>query len=236
MCRAPFLFFLFALIISCGQPVREEAQVEKTTKPRKAITSPFKPGVVIPVELLRSKKSPYEELVRRSGDSVFYCSYKGKVEWSDTLRKTRFGIFDLDAEFLVDKVYLANLPGGKYFIVWQETDHEGVKSYAAVYKAGGAKAEWKQRFDVPNPGQPAVDGNYAYITTRGMAGKISLDNGKFAWIHDSLYSPLKHYYQKFEPVKVFPDKVVFVDYPVAGRRSVRDTLTVDPETGERIKK
>lgn len=227
-----FLLFLF----SCGSP-KEEAPVTRhdTVKPIVRPKDPVKAGVVMAVALVKGTQTPYDDEVGRLGDSLVICSYKGRVDITDTLRKYRRRLFDIKAEFMVDKIYISPLGQGKYFAHWQETDHEGVKCYSAVFDQRNPKPEWKVRYTVPNPGQPAIDSGYAYVTTLGMAGKIRLADGTFAWKHDSLFSTATLSYQKFEPAKVYNDRVIFVDYPVPGRRERRDTLKVEPRTGARLR-
>ncbi|MBI3509876.1 MAG: hypothetical protein HY064_04375 [Bacteroidetes bacterium] len=218
---------------ACGnRPVVIDKNI--SVAPKNAVAD-LKPGVVKGVELNKDERSAYDDFTGLIGGNRFYSSYKGKVECSDTVSSRRKFLFDLKAEFLVDKIFIIPLSSGKYFVNWQETDHEGVKTYFAAFPEGATKPEWESVFKVPNPGQPVLDGNAIYVSSLGMVGKLNSDNGNFFWRHDSLYDQLHYAYQKFEPALVHEHAIHFVDFPIEGRREIRDTLKCDPETGKFIR-
>lgn len=231
-----FSFFIAVFSFSCTGS-GDGNETDEDTLPIITKVKPLqsKPGVVYPILLKKSQRTPYEDASLILGDTVFYCSYKGKIEWSDTIKRERHFIYDIRAEFMVDRLYISPLGGEKYFINWQETDHNGVRSYAAVVETGAAKPVWKQQFTAPNPGMSAIDSGSVYTTALGVVAKINLADGAIAWKYDSLYSTVTLSYQKFQPVIVREKEIIFIDYPVNGRRPKCDTLVVDAETGLRLK-
>jgi outer membrane protein assembly factor BamB len=233
------ILFAALFFFSCGADVPSgnkdtSSTVSRKTKKNKKKVEPQKKGVVVVPEMIRDNKTPFEDAVIRMNDSIYYCAYKGRISVSDTLRRHFRQLFDLKAEFMVDHIFVRRV-NGTYFVAWQETDHEGVKSYFAAYKEGANDALWKRKFETPNPGNPVLDGNFAYVSTLGMVGKIDLSNGSFKWKYDSMYNQLNGAYKNFDPAYVYDDRVLFIDLPIAGKRIKRDTIKVDPETGVRLK-
>jgi hypothetical protein len=232
-----FLSLCLVFWSSCGSVPESQTKprTDSVIKPKKK-TLIRKEGVYYPTMLIKGTDNAFVDAVGRGGDTVYYSTYKGQIYCSDTLGKNRQFLFDLKAEFMVDKVFISSINGDSvYFVNWQETDHERVRTHVAVYKKGAAKPEWKRIFNVPNPGKAAIDSSYAYVTALGMAGKLKLTNGDFVWVIDSLYTNISHVYQAFEPVIVLPEQIMFIDLPLPGRRTKRDTLRVNPTTGERVK-
>ncbi len=232
-----FPLFLSILFYSCGNNFTEvkydtlKAVPHMKAHPKES----FKMGLTDAIEIIKGNRTPYDEGFARSGDSLYYCSYKGKVELSDTMRKKRILLFDLKSEFMVDRIFIIPITGKGWMVSWQETDHEGVKSYAAVFKTGMEKPEWKLRFLVPNPGIPVLDGQDVYVTYLGTVAKISTEDGKIKWKYDSLFNTTNQPFKKIDRPRVFDNRVEFVDFPIEGRRQKRDTLRVDPVSGERLK-
>jgi hypothetical protein len=231
-------FAFFALSCETKGPVIERNLADSIDSSKRAIAQKkraTKPGVIYLKELKKGQRNAYEDAIGRLGDTMFYCTYKGRIEYMDTAQKKRNFLFDIRAEFMVDRIYIARWKDDRYFLVWQETDHNGVTSYAAVFRAGEEKPIWKEMFRLPNPGPPAIDGSDAYISMLGMVAKMSLEDGAFAWKLDSMYNTSRQTFQKFEPVQVYEERIVFIDYPIPGRRPNRDTLVLDPKSGEKIK-
>lgn len=235
--RRLFLFlFLPVFFFSCSDSGKDSV-VDSDTLPIVSKKPVFKSkdGVVYARLLEKSQRTPYEEASGVIGDRCYYSSYKGKIESSDTIKRVREFIFDLRAEFMIDKMYLYPLGNNTYFINWQETDHNGIHTSAAVIEKGGTKPLWKKDFRVPNPGQAAIDSGSVYITGLGLAAKMNLSNGDFYWLRDSLYSNINQAFQQMQPVVVQADKVFIIDYPITGKRSRCDTLRLHPSTGEPVK-
>jgi len=230
-----FFFILLLLFCSCGGAPTTIENTPKKKKEKSDVTEDFKDGLLVGTEIIKGAKTPYDEAYGRRGDTIFISSYKGKIEMGDTLLKQRVFLFDIHSEFMLDKMYIIPLSDKTWFVSWQETDHEGVKSYAAVYKTGEPKPEWKLFFDVPNPGIPVLDGKDVYVTYLGIAAKVSVADGKYRWLHDSLFNTAREPFKEFEKPRVFNDRVEFVDYPNPGHRERRDTLRVNPVTGEIIR-
>jgi hypothetical protein len=142
--------------------------------------------------------------------------------------------FDIRAEFMVDHLFIHRY-NSSFFATWQETDHEGVKTYFALFMNGSVKPEWEYSFRVPDPSNPVMDGTDAYISALGMVGKLNISDGKFYWKYDSLYNQLNGAYKSFEPAQVFPDRAVFIDRPIPGKRPKRDTIVIELKEGNRIR-
>ncbi|HTL80746.1 MAG TPA: hypothetical protein VL651_03520 [Bacteroidia bacterium] len=230
----PFSVFLSAFISwSCGTPPVVDVPVKKKIDTAKTVSG-LKPGLIYPQHFIKIATTPFEDAHLKVNGEYFICSYKGKVEQTDSLNKNRKLLFDLKAEFMVDEIYIFKRGEG-FFVNWQETDHEGVKTYFAYYKTGMNKPDWKYVEKAPSPGPPVVDNDRIYVTTLGMVGKINMDAGIFDWKLDSLFNQNNNAFKKFEAPLVYPDKVVFVDLPIPGKRTKRDTITCDPETGNRIR-
>ncbi len=236
--RALFLFFLVFLVMSCGTNSTDQISAENTkdsvAKPGKKIDS-LRASVSYPKEMYAPRKSAFDEYFLQQGDSNYYCGYKGKFEVSDTLGSGRRFLFDLKAEYLVDKVFFYAIDPTNFFVFWQATDHAGVNSYAALYKRGINIPVWKYTFPDPNPGQLAVDGQFAYVTTLGSIGKMNMLSGSFVWHHDSLFDKMKNRYKEFDKPLVYSNTVCFFDFPIRGVKAKRDSIWVNDQTGAFIK-
>lgn len=178
------------------------------------------------------KKSAFSEYITRVGNDVYTCQYKGKFEKSDTLRTNKVFLFDLKAEFLIDKVFFYVVDSSTFFVMWQETNHNGVGSNAALYELGSAKPRWKHEYPDPEPGQIAIDSAYAYISTLGMVGKLNMYTGDYLWQHDSLFEPIKMKYKSFDRPMIYTNSVCFIDYAIRGRKNKRDSIWVNDATGK----
>lgn len=227
--------FVLAVLSSCGN--KENKNGVKVPKvPSKQIEKPQKkPGLLYPYELIKAKKKQHDDSFARLGDSMIICSYKGKIELADSTGNSREKIVDLRCEYLIDQAYILPRENNEWFMIWQETHHQGQRTNFAVFKKGTDKPEWKISFPYANLGPPVVDGEMCYFTIIGMVGKMNIGSGKVEWKKDSLYNPHTGKFKKFELPIVYPDKIVFVDLPVRGRKEKRDSLHLDPITGQQKK-
>ena len=182
--------------------------------------------------MFTTQRTAYNDFYLRMGDSMYYCSYKGRFEVADTLGKHRRPLFDLKVEYIVDVIYVYRINKTEYFVAWQETDHRGVQSYFAAFEDGAARESWKMRVDAPAPGQPVVDSPFVYISTLGMIGKIDMNTGAPAWKHDSLFDQYTLVYKKFDTPLIYRNSVCFFDFPVKGKKNKRDTIWVDDRSGK----
>ncbi|HTF02488.1 MAG TPA: hypothetical protein VK826_00625 [Bacteroidia bacterium] len=225
------VFLVLISLVSCGDDTTRPPKADCPVKVNTPVDSSRKNTERATV-LLSQRKTAYDVFVGRKGDSLYYCEYKGRVEIADTLGKNRRFLFDLEAEFLIDEIFIHRIDDQHFFVVWQETDHLGINSKWALYKLGTKKPEWIKSHGEPDPGQPVIDGDYAYVSTLGMIGKIDMRNGQYAWQHDSLYDPMKFKYKTFERPLIYPTLVCFFDKPIRGRKSNRDSIWVNDVTGK----
>ena len=227
--------FLLFLICSCGgNDNKNNKEIVKITPPKTKPKIEQKPGLIYTLDIIKPRKNLYLESRCRIGDTTFFCSHKGKIDIADSSGNFRRNITDLHCEYLVDKVYLSPLENDRWFIIWQETYHKGQKTSLAVFKKGQTNPEWKVIFPYTNAGPGVLDGNMCYFTTIGMAAKIDVSNGEMQWQVDSLFNSAKLQYKRFEVPIVLNDKIIFVDMPEK-RRPKRDTLVLDPVSGQRKK-
>ncbi len=229
-----FPFIVCFFFFSCGNKGDSNKTIPPTDTSSLKKVAQLKSGLIEGLEIVKFQKVPNVYMMGRIGDTTLYCSEKGKIEISDSINK-RHQIIDLKVVILVDQLYVIPRTDHKWFLVWQETFQEGIRTYAALYDDETQKPEWKILFPVPNPAKPVVDGDVAYVSALGVVAKISLNEGSIIWKQDSLFNQFKLSYQKMEKAHVYPDKIVFVDFPKPGFREVRDTLVLDPITGVRKK-
>jgi hypothetical protein len=196
---------------------------------------PQKPGLVYAHELIKPKKNSYADARAKFNDTLILCSYKGKIDFADSSGKNRVNITDLRCEFHIEKAYILPWGDQRWFIAWQETNQTGQTTNLAVFKQGERKPEWKIQFPYPNLGPVVLDGDMCYFTTMGMVAKANVKEGKVEWKIDSLFNVYKGTNKQFSMPLVYRDKVVFIDRPERGQREKRDTLVVDPKSGERKK-
>ncbi len=232
-------FFLPILMLtifaSCGNEENKKVAVTKPDAVIKPKGKPQKAGLRQSYELIKPRKNQYNDATVRIGDSMVYCSYKGKIAFGDTLGNSRISIVDLRCEYFIDRVHVLPVQPKQWMIVWQETYQLGQRTNIARFREGEQAPVWKLTFPNTNAGPVALDQNMCYFTMMGMVGKLNIDNGELQWKVDSLFNQYKMMYKKFEVPKVYENKVVFVDFPERGRREIRDTLVLDPATGARKK-
>lgn len=222
---------------SCGSgptevtvPVKKDSVTVKTNP-----ADSFRRDVIYPQEMYSPRKSAFDGYFVRIDNRNYYCGYKGRFEAADTLGNNRTFLFDLKAEYLIDKMFMYPVDSISWFVYWQETDHTGVGCRAALFRKGVAKPIWKRTYADPEPGQIAVYANYAYITSLGMVAKIDMKSGEYAWHHDSLFEPLKSRFKKFDRPLLYNTTVCFFDYPIRGRKNRRDTICVNDVSGKIIR-
>jgi hypothetical protein len=233
--RILFLFINCFFFFACGNapPINNNAKPKKENTGQ--ITDYPKKGILTGIELKRGQEKINPTFTARSGDTIFFCSSKGRIEIADTVSRDRKLFIDLHVGIMVDKIYVLCLPERRWLWVWQETYEEGIESDFALFTSGNPDPVWKLKFKDPNPGMPVADGNAVYISTLGRVAKISLTDGHPVWVKEGLYNSYKFSFMKIDKPVVFPDKVIFVDFPIPGHRDSRDSLFLDPLTGERKK-
>ena len=227
----------FVFLAACsGEQVKKniaDTPVKDTAVVPPPVKTNLKPGLRYPFEIIKNNKTPFEDAVARWENHLYYCGYRGKVSMADTTGANRAVLFDIKAEFLVDKIFL--LPyDSVYFVFWQETDHLGVKSYAGCFKRDSEKPEWKVTYKVPNIGPPVIDNRTVYVTAAGIISSIDLSNGNTNWKCDTLFSKYTMAFYKFERPRVYDSAVVFVESKTKARR-FPDSLKVSVRTGRQVK-
>jgi outer membrane protein assembly factor BamB len=145
-------------------------------------------------------------------------------------------LFDLKASYMVDVLHMIELPGKRWFVCWQETIADGLRSYAASYAMGTDEPLWKHTFPVPDAGVPLVKDDLAFVTARGLVACIETESGKIRWKLDTLYNPYNQAWQKIEKPVIKDTVVCLTDFPVTGRRFQIDTLWLDIVTGQSVKR
>lgn len=231
--RASFVVLCFVLFAACGQSSNEHQVFD--TVPVKVKVDSSRKNLILPKAMNIVRNSAYDTFFLRLKDSVYYCTYKGKMHSADSMGENRRFLFDLESEYIIDEIYFYPIEQSRFFVAWQETNYVGIRSYFAVYKRGSAKPEWKRVEPAPAPGQPVIDSNSLYITTLGMIGKLHLDNGQPYWIHDSLFNPIKITFKQFERPLLYTSTVCFFDMPVKGKKAKRDSIWVDDNSGKIIR-
>lgn len=219
------------VFLSCGNDanVNKPIKIKDTLAENKARV--IKSGLVEGIEIIRIPKSRENNSMGRIGDTLIFSTVKGEIEISDTLQNGKHKIIDLKVPIILDKLFLVPRPNNEWLVVWQETFQEGIRTGVALYAEDPMKPKWKVLLPVPNPARPVVDGNDVYVSALGLVGKISLADGNFIWKKDSLFDQSNLAFQKIEKALVYSDRVVFVDFPIHGLRERRDSLVLDPETG-----
>lgn len=225
-------FFIIALaLFSCGSGSNPQNNQKDDTFIRVAPIDSTRKGIAYPKQMNMVRKSAYDNFNLRLGNDLYNCSYKGVFEITDTNGQNGRHLFDLEAEYLIDVIYFQPLGNDVYFVTWQETDHTGVKSHFATYKAGAKDPIWQRMESAPAPGQPAIDSQYVYITTLGIIAKLNVYNGEVVWRHDSLFDPYKSTYKKFDKPLLYTSTVCFYDFPIRQKKARRDSIWVNDATG-----
>lgn len=191
----------------------------------------LKAGLQYPYLLARRLFTQYDDALARAGDSLIVGSYKGKISMSDTTRKHEYLLADLKSEFLVDKMYVYPL-GSDVIVFWQETDHEGSRTYVARFHRGTTKPIWKNKYSLPNLGQPVIDGDVTYVTARGLVTRLRLSDGHPEWLCDTLYQPSKSTFLEFEKPRVYDSAVVFKEKVKNNQFRKADSVRLDAATGK----
>lgn len=229
-----FLLLIPFLFVACGSGTEPSVKKDSPYVPPVKIDS-IRKGLLYPRPMNIVRQSAYDDFIVRIGDSMFHCSYKGIIESSDTLGNSRHFIADLEAEYLIDKVFLQPVDNDQFFVSWQETDHTGVSSYFALFKRGQAKAVWLENMKAPTPGPPVIDSMNVYVSSLGMIEKLKLYSGETVWRHDSLFDPMRIRFKEFERPLVYTNTVCFYDKPVRGKKSNRDSIWINDKSGKLVR-
>jgi hypothetical protein len=226
---AIFFVAALALLVSCGGT---PTPVPATNGPM-PVNKQFrlKAGLQYPYLLSRRLFTQYDDAIARVGDSLIVGSYKGKISISDTAKKQLHLLADLASEFLVDHMYV-QLLGSDVIVFWQETDHEGSRSYVARFHRGSTKPIWKNKYSLPNLGQPVIDGDVAYVTARGLVARLQLSDGHPQWLCDTLYQTSKSTYLEFEKPRVYDSAVVFKEKVKNNQFRKADSIKLSATTGK----
>ena len=180
------------------------------------------------------RNTAFDSFALRVDDSMYFCSYKGRMFSADSLGKGRHFLFDLKTEYLIDNMYFRPIGQSRFFIAWQQTDHTGIRSFFAVFNRGDNTPVWKSTSAAPSPGVPVLDSNVVYVSTLGMIGKLNLKTGEEIWRHDSLFDQFKLTYKFFNKPLIYPHTVCFFDNPIRGKKGKSDSIWVDDNSGKII--
>lgn len=190
---------------------------------------------MLPKQMALVRKSAYDDFYVRIKDSAYFCNYKGKMQSADTLGNRVNTLFNLNAEYLIDKVYFLPINNNQFYVSWQETDHKGVYTYFALFDRGNDTPVWKRSIKAHSPGQPVIDSDNVYISSLGMIGKVGLYSGELIWQHDSLFDPLSLKYKAFNQPLLYTHSVCFFDFPIVGKKGKADTIWVNDVSGKLIR-
>lgn len=230
--RALIVPLVFVLLTSCGQSPETTPPVKNDTKPKPEKIDSSRTGLMYVPEFSVVRKSAYETYSSRIGDSVYNCDYKGHFESSDTVKGIGHFLFDLQVEFLIDKLYFFPVEQNRFFVCWQETDHLGVYTYFGLYERDNNSPVWQKQYRAPSPGQPVIDSDAVYVSTLGMIGKFDLHTGDPVWVHDSLFDPIRLSYKQFERPLLYTNTACFYDLPIKGKKNRRDSIWVNEASGK----
>jgi hypothetical protein len=229
------LFLMFS--IRCGQKSSVEVKnvnVDSLNKPVEKRDSTRK-DIQAAITFRRVQQRAEVNFIATSNSQTYYCSAKGMIEKSDTTGENRKLLFDLEVNYIIDKFYLLPLQNDEYIACWQETSYLGLNSYVLKFAAGKESADWMVSYKAPDPGVPVLADDHVYLSTLGMISKVNVGTGQQAWIHDSLYQTASLKYKRFDVPKLYPNTVVFFDFPIEGRKGKRDSIWVMDKTGEFIR-
>lgn len=221
--------------MSCGQDTEKAPPAPQTPKPKPEKIDSSRAGIIAVPEFSVVRKSAYDNYTTLIGDTMYTCNYKGYFESSDTSKRAVHFLFDLDVEYLIDRIYFYPIGQDRFFTCWQETDHRGIFTYFGTYARGNSKPIWIKQFRAPTPGPPVIDSNAVYVSTLGMIGKFNLDNGDAYWKHDSLFDQYKLSYKQFARPLLYTNTVCFYDFPIKGKKAKSDSIWVN-EPGGKIRR
>jgi hypothetical protein len=135
--------------------------------------------------------------------------------------------FDIKPKIAIRKLYFQ--PMGDDFIVFYEySDEEGGGSMAKRISAKQNKIIWETPIYAFNMANPALVGDFAYLSTMGFVGKLNMKDGKYEW----KFEDLDKKYERFNAPNFLQDSIVLFtrNTPI-----IIDSLLIDDKTGRMIK-
>jgi hypothetical protein len=197
------------------------------------------------------KSDAVNQLAGLESDSVFVETFKNPlpVTYTDNSKPdTMFLIFNNDSLMItpMGKVFIANKlyfdikpkiairklyfqPMGDDFIVFYEySDTEGGGSMVKRISAKQNKIIWETPIYAFNMANPALVGDYAYLSTMGFIGKLNMIDGKYAW----KFEELNKKYGSFNEPKFLKDSSVLFTRKIP---IIVDSIIVDDRNGKILK-
>lgn len=98
---------------------------------------------------------------------------------------------------------------GDLLLIGEVSDEDYGAGFITRLDVRTLKMKWKRLISAFNVGQGLLDGSYAYVTGIGFVGKVSLENGSFAWRHKNLYKQNNSAFNSFEVPEVNGSEVIF---------------------------
>jgi len=171
---------------------------------------------------------PLEDtLLANVGNKAFLITPEGKIYWGQNPADT----IHLMTEVTVEKAFL-HILSDTLFVFYTETDQEGATSRVEKINLHTRRRIWSAEIPGFCMGIPYIVNKFAYLTTIGAAGKLSLETGKYVYQYTDLYDERKYSFNCFDTILFRDSLTLFLSENREGKRI--DTLIVNEKTRERV--
>jgi hypothetical protein len=233
-----YIVLTLSLLCAC-RPQPKEQELSKTVRSDNQDT----------VKVERSAKDEPDDLMLPS-DLAMEFRAKNSRQFEDTLllviqsdsfeitptgifKKNRIPLTQLNTEVIVASAYL-HQDSDFYYIFFTETDHLGATSRIQKVSKDGYKTEYLEEIPGFNLGDPAIQGNSAFITAIGFIGRIDLETGTYRWRWDDLYDNEKYSFNSFDSILVIVRETNVEFLSENPRTKHLDKVIVNRNTGEMV--
>lgn len=129
-------------------------------------------------------------------------------------------LYPSDSPLVLSKI-LYDTVGSDLLVVIELTDYETAHSVLTRYRIPELTRVWQLQIPAFNIGPALLDpeGSRVFITATGLIAAIDLDDGRFQWMHDGLYTTDGHF-AKFITPRLAGEVVEFQDVPRRGNPRV----------------
>ncbi|SMC84139.1 hypothetical protein [Moheibacter sediminis] len=140
--------------------------------------------------------------------------------------------YKLQSELTIEKAYL-QFYKDNLIVYYTENAAGDAASFVESINRKTQINNWKLYAYAFNLGQPVIENNAVYISTLGFVGKVDLDNGKYLWKNEELYSDEIKFNQCDSIIFNDNDVIFIADNTIYGNHNeFVDSIIVNDKTGK----
>lgn len=221
-----FTILIFLLLTGCGEKQNNRKDIEQISSQTPAASSDEVTLAVIG-KIIEKKDTQveYPDIACTINQINFKVTPDGDLQWGDDYENSvKLSVVDN-----IEMAYFY-VRDNKLYIFYTETDSDTATSRAEMIDLSTKQKKWNTEIYGFNLGQPYIKGDFAYVTTLGLAGKLNLMTGNYEYKFEDLYDYEKTAFNHFDTIIFKGNETLFLAKNYHSKRI--DSLIVDEITNK----